>query len=94
MAARDPQHRVLVARTAALTRWAHEADPVAATAKAREAFEKRFLDEVDPERRLPEDERNRRAARARKAHFTRLALARHRKRLAARDGQDPDEPAA
>ena len=45
------------------------------TEKARAAFEKRFLDEVDPERRLPEAERNRRAQHARNAYFSRLALA-------------------
>jgi hypothetical protein len=45
------------------------------TAGAREAFEKRFLDEVDPDRSLAEDERNRRAQHARSAYFSRLALA-------------------
>jgi len=51
----------------------------------REAFEARFLDEVDPDRVLPEAERNRRAEHARKAHFQRLALksARARARRAA-----------
>jgi hypothetical protein len=43
------------------------------TAPAREAFLRRFLDEVDPDRVLPERERLRRAAAARKAYFTRLA---------------------
>lgn len=50
-------------------------DGRAVTLKAREAFEKRFLDEVDPERKLPEAERLRRAEHARKAHFARLAFA-------------------
>jgi hypothetical protein len=45
------------------------------TRPAREAFARRFLDEVDPERTLPEAERNRRAAHARKAYYARLALA-------------------
>jgi hypothetical protein len=45
------------------------------TANARAAFEKRFLDEVDPDRLLPVEERNRRALHARRAYFTRLALA-------------------
>ena len=44
------------------------------TAKAREAFLRRFLDEVDPDRVLPEAERRRRAKHARKAYFARLAL--------------------
>lgn len=55
-------------------------DPRETTAKAREAFLSRFLDEVDPERILPEGERLRRADYARKAYFTRLALASARAR--------------
>ncbi len=68
-----PAQRSLRARLAAHTRWAHN-DPVEGTAKARAAFLDRFVDEVDPERILPEPERLRRAASARKAYFTRLAL--------------------
>jgi hypothetical protein len=49
-------------------------DPRQTTAPARAAFLKRFLDEVDPDRILPEPERLRRAASARKAYFTRLAF--------------------
>jgi hypothetical protein len=45
------------------------------TAPARAAFLKRFEDEVDPDRVLPELERKRRAAHARSAYFTRLSLA-------------------
>jgi hypothetical protein len=37
-------------------------------------MDNRFLDEVDPDRILPEAERKRRADHARKAYFTRLAL--------------------
>lgn len=48
-------------------------DTRATTAAAREAFSRRFLEEVDPERRLPLVERERRAAAARKAYFARLA---------------------
>ena len=44
------------------------------TKAARSAFLERFLDEVDPERTLPEDERVRRAGAARKAYFAGLAL--------------------
>ena len=49
-------------------------DPRDTTAKARESFLARFEDEVDPDRRLPADERLRRAEHARKAYFTQLAL--------------------
>lgn len=49
-------------------------DSKALTQPAREAMERRFLDEVDPDRTLPEPERQRRAGHARKAYFTRLAM--------------------
>lgn len=68
-----PSERTLRARIAAHSRWAKE-DPVAATAPARAGFEKRFLDEVDPDRVLPEAERLRRAKHAKSAYFSRLAL--------------------
>jgi len=63
-------------------------DPRQTTAPARAAFLKRFLDEVDPDRVLPEPERLRRAAAARKAYFTRLAyLASRRRRQRMSRGQ-------
>jgi hypothetical protein len=49
-------------------------DPRETTKAARAAFLRRFEDEVDPNRELPEAERARRALAARKAYFTRLAL--------------------
>jgi hypothetical protein len=55
-------------------------DPRRTTAPARAAFLMRFLDEVDPDRTLPEPERLRRAAAARKAYFTRLAFLASRRR--------------
>ncbi len=48
-------------------------DMVLHTAPARQAFKDRFLDEVDPDRVLPEPERIRRAEAARKLHYTRMA---------------------
>lgn len=63
------------------------------TAKAREAFRDRFIDEVDPERRLPEAERLRRAEAARRAFYARLALrsaqARARRSKKSADGLTP-----
>lgn len=44
------------------------------TARARETFLASFVDQVDPDRVLPEQERLRRAEAARRAHFTRLAM--------------------
>jgi hypothetical protein len=55
-------------------------DPRETTKAARRAFNQRFLDEVDPDRRLPDNERNRRAEAARRAYFTRLAYRSARKR--------------
>ena len=55
------------------------------TAPARAAFLAGFEQQVDPEGTLPEAERQRRAEHARKAHFTRMALASARARRAGGD---------
>ncbi len=78
-----PSERVMRARMAAYTLHAHH-DPRETTKEARRAFNQRFLDEVDPERRLPERERLRRADAARRAYFTRLAYLSARKRRGGR----------
>lgn len=44
------------------------------TAPARAKFLDKFLDQVDPDRMLPEKERLRRAEAAKRAHFQKLAL--------------------
>lgn len=49
-------------------------NPSEHTRPAREAFNRKFEDEVDPDRKLPESERRRRAEHARKAHFARLTM--------------------
>lgn len=49
-------------------------DPREYTKPARQAAWQRFLDEVDPNKELPEPERIRRAEAARKAHMYRAAL--------------------
>lgn len=74
MPARSPGERALVSTVAAHDSWARTPDRSARTAPARTAFDRRFLDQVDPDRVLSEDERNRRAASARKAYFARLTL--------------------
>jgi hypothetical protein len=76
-----PSERVMRARMAAYTLHARY-DPRDTTKPARRAFNARFLDQVDPDRRLPERERLRRAEAARKAYFTKLAYlsARSRRR--------------
>jgi hypothetical protein len=60
------------ARIAAEISWALTADRSARTRPAREAFLRRFEDEVDPDRKLPPDERARRANHALRAHMLRL----------------------
>ena len=66
MAARDPQTRQLVGRIGAEQSWANTLDRSARTKPARDALNKRFLDEAggDPVR----------AEHLRKAHFLKLAL--------------------
>lgn len=75
-----PAQRSLRARLAAHTLHAQIVDPAAHTAPARRAFLDRFEREVDPDGTLPPAERARRAEHARKAYFTRLALASARAR--------------
>lgn len=67
----SPEQRSQRARIAALSRWSRE-DPVAGTAKARNGFLKRFLDDIPTD--LPETERMRRAVAARRAYMAKLAL--------------------
>lgn len=69
----SPQEATLRARIGAYALHAKH-DPREITQNARQAFLARFIDEVDPDRTLPDDERLRRAEYARKAYFARLAL--------------------
>jgi len=69
-----PAQRSLRARMAAHSSWARTPDPAARTAPARQRFLDRFEREVDPDGRLHPKERQRRAASARKAYFSALAL--------------------
>lgn len=68
-----PEQRALNARIAVYSMWAKCPDRVARLQPARDGFEKRFADEVDPERKLTEDERARRIEFAKKAYYTKLA---------------------
>ena len=60
------------ARIAAEISWARTSDRSARTRPAREAFLKRFEREVDPDGKLPPDERRRRAEHAKRAYMIRL----------------------
>lgn len=55
-------------------RWALEPDRTAATQPARDGLHRKFLDLVDPERKLAPEERAKRAKNARTAHFREMAL--------------------
>ena len=77
--------RTMAAQIAANDSWAHTPDRNARTAPARAALMARFEREVDPDGTLPPQERAKRAANARTAHFTRLALASARSRRKAKE---------
>lgn len=64
---------VLRARIGGLA-LAAQRDSRAYTAQARASFLSRFEREVDPDSLLPHDERQRRAAAAKRLYFARLAL--------------------
>ena len=64
----------LAGRIGAHKSWANTKDRTARTAPAREAFQRRFEDEVDPDRVLSREERAKRAENARKAYYAALAL--------------------
>jgi hypothetical protein len=68
-----PQERAQRARIAALTRWSRE-DAREGTGPARRGFRARFERQVDPEGKLPPQERSRRAEAAMRAHMARMAL--------------------
>jgi hypothetical protein len=75
--------RKLRSQLAAHTSWANTKDRKERTDAGRRAAFDRFMNEVDPERVLPPDERTRRAQSLEKAHMARLSLASAK----ARDGR-------
>jgi hypothetical protein len=83
----SPEQRSASARAAAYSMWAGTEDWTARTAPGRAAFMSRFERQVDPSGTLTPAERARRAEAARKAYFTRLALASSRARAARRAGR-------
>ena len=87
-----PEQRRIRAQIAANTRWSRE-DPRVGTARARAAWYRRFLDEVDPDRILSPAERERRAQAALRAEMQRLAL-RSSKSPSGEVGRTRDRPRA
>ena len=65
--------RRMRASLAAHTKWSQVVDRTSHTQPGRDAFLKRFYDEVDPDRKLPADTREKLATSAKKAYFTRLS---------------------
>lgn len=94
-----PELRALRARAGTLGAYVQHAshDVRETTRAAREAFDERFVNLVDPKRELPEAERLRRAAAARKAYFQKLSMkglasrrvARKRRTAAANQNETP-----
>lgn len=89
-----PAERSQRASIASHTSWSRTEDRTARTAGARRASDARFEKLVDPDGTLSPDERAKRAANARKAHYTRMAYlsARARKRRGAMDKRDSRRP--
>lgn len=84
MPAKSPQERSLVSAIGAYSLHSqYDSRELAKNARAK--FLDRFLDEVDPDRILPEAERERRAGHLLQAHMRRLAL----KSARARAGRKP-----
>jgi hypothetical protein len=69
-----PTQRILRAKAAADASWANTSDRSARTEPARRAALARFERQVDPDGELSEEERQRRAASARRSYFRYLAL--------------------
>ena len=88
----DPAEMALRGRIGAFVTHSRH-DPRETTRPARAKFLAKFEDQVDPDRVLPEAERQRRAEMARKAYFAQLAhkSARTRRRMRAAGRQRPQE---
>ncbi len=84
----DPADMALRGRIGGFAQKAKH-DPKQTTAAGRAAFLARFEHEVDPDRLLPEAERQRRADYAKKAYFARLAYLSAK----ARKGRQQRQPA-
>lgn len=75
----SPAQRSLRARIGAHAQHAAH-DTRDTTKAARSAFLENFYNQVDPDRQLSEQERERRAAAKRSEHFARMAFRRHRRK--------------
>lgn len=79
-----PEQRRLRASSAAHTRWSKEPDWSAATQPARDGYLAKLEREIDPDGKMPADERRRRAVQLRRARMQALALKSSQARAAKR----------
>lgn len=86
---RTPEQHRAHARYMALVQWSKTEDWSARTQTAREAFMRRFEDQVDPDRRLPAEQRARMAEAARRAYFVRIGRKSADARAARKAGAGP-----
>lgn len=82
------QQRRSRARLAAFVQWSRTPDKVARTQAARDGLLRRFEDEVDPDRRLPVEQRAHMAEAARKAFYIRMGRASGKARAAKKASGD------
>jgi hypothetical protein len=83
----SPEEKSLIGKLGAETLWSKTVDRTALTQPARDAVFQRFRDQVDPNRILPADVRERLAHHAQRAHMHRLA---HNRLKANRQRADRD----
>lgn len=67
--------------------WSRTEDRAARTSNGRRAFDRRFEDQVDPDRKLSHAERAKRAESARRAYFQQLALKSAKSRRRAKEAR-------
>jgi hypothetical protein len=68
-----PAQRRTRARLAAYVQWSRTPDRAARTQRARDAFRKRFENQVDPDRRYPPEIRDQMVTAAIRAHMVAMA---------------------
>lgn len=88
-----PAERRLRAQLAANTRWSREPDRHSATAPGMRAIFEYFINQVDPDRVLPEKQRLKMAENARKAHLASVQLKASKARRARNEETAPEEAA-
>lgn len=81
-----PEQRQARARLGALVQWSKTEDWTQRSQPARDGYMRRFHDEVDPDRRLSPEQREKQARMAMRAHLSRAAQASAKARAARKAG--------